>query len=69
MKVIADLDVCIGAGVCVRTAPTLFDQDPDDGRVRLLFDVVSDDAVALVREAVDHCPSAALSIDEDDEPA
>lgn len=64
MKVRADLDTCIGGGVCVVTAPMLFAQDPDDGLVRLLVDVVPDDLTALAREAVEHCPSAALSIDE-----
>jgi ferredoxin len=59
--------VCIGAGVCVVTAPTLFDQDPDSGLVRLRVDVVADDAIGLMREAVDHCPSGALSIADDEE--
>jgi ferredoxin len=62
MKVIADLDVCIGAGVCVLTAPDVFDQSPDDGRVRVLVEEVPADEARLVREAVDLCPSAALSI-------
>ena len=35
IKIAADRDVCIGAGMCVMTAPELFDQD-DDGIVVLL---------------------------------
>jgi ferredoxin len=66
MKVIADLDVCIGAGVCVLTAPDVFDQGADDGLVRVLVEEVSADEERLVREAVDLCPSAALSIAEDE---
>jgi ferredoxin len=66
MKVIADLDVCIGAGVCVLTAPDVFDQGADDGLVRVLFEEVPADKERLVREAVDLCPSAALSISEDE---
>jgi ferredoxin len=67
MKVVADLDVCIGAGNCVHTAPDVFDQSPDDGTVRLLVDVVPAEDAALVREAVDLCPSAALSIRDENE--
>lgn len=66
MKVIADLDVCIGAGVCVLTAPDFFDQDSDDGLVRVLVEEVPSGGEPLAREAVDLCPSAALSIFEDE---
>jgi ferredoxin len=66
MKVIADLDVCIGAGVCVLTAPDVFDQGTDDGLVKVLVEEVSAEEERLVREAVDLCPSAALSISEDE---
>jgi len=67
MKVIADLDVCIGAGVCVLTAPDVFDQGADDGLVRVLVDEVAAGEERLAREAVDLCPSGALSISEDGE--
>lgn len=66
MKLIADLDVCIGAGVCVLTAPDVFDQGTEDGLVRVLVDEVPAGEERLVREAVDLCPSAALSISEDE---
>ena len=35
MRVSADRNVCIGAGLCALTAPEVFDQD-DDGLVELL---------------------------------
>jgi ferredoxin len=66
MRIVADLEACIGAGVCVLTAPKIFDQSPDDGHVILLVDEVPADEVRLVREAVDLCPSAALEIHEDE---
>jgi ferredoxin len=66
MKVIADLDLCIGAGVCVLTAPGVFDQGADDGLVRVLVEEVPTADERLVREAVDLCPSAAISIAEDE---
>lgn len=64
MRVVADLDVCIGAGVCVMTAPKVFDQDGEDGLVRLLVDPVPAAEERVVREAVDLCPSAALEISD-----
>lgn len=69
MRVLADLDLCIGAGVCVLTAPRVFDQSADDGSVRLLVETVHDVDAALARQAVDRCPSAALSIVDDEEDA
>jgi ferredoxin len=67
VKIVADLEVCIGAGVCVLTAPDVFDQSPEDGRVRVRVAEVPADEARLVREAVDLCPSAALSISEDED--
>lgn len=63
MRLIADTSRCVGAGQCVRTNPTIFDQDDEDGTVRLLRDDVPDAAMAGVREAIDICPSGALSLD------
>ena len=61
MKVFADRDVCIGAGMCVMTA-AIFDQD-EDGIV------VIDDAEEVlaeeqqrVRNATSLCPSGALRL-------
>ena len=55
----ADRDVCIGAGMCVMTAPEVFDQD-DDGIVVLLEgEIPAEQADAAVR-AVANCPSGAL---------
>jgi len=62
MKVVADLDVCIGAGVCVLTAPAIFDQGAEDGLVRVLVEPIPSAEERLANEAVDLCPSAALSI-------
>jgi ferredoxin len=61
MKVFADRDVCIGAGMCVMTA-AMFDQD-EDGIVMI------DDAAEVPAEeqrsvgnAVSLCPSGALQL-------
>jgi ferredoxin len=64
MKIAADRDTCIGAGMCVLTAPAFFDQD-DDGIVQLLVeDVPAGDADAA-RQAVALCPSGALRVLDD----
>ena len=61
MKLEADRDVCIGAGMCVMSAEAVFDQD-DDGIV-VVLDETPDDADAA-RRAVANCPSGALSLTE-----
>lgn len=63
-RIVADLDLCVGAGMCARIAPHLFDQDVEDGRVVLLESEVSPEAIEAAQEAVDCCPSGALSLAE-----
>jgi ferredoxin len=65
MRVAADRDVCIGSGMCLLTAPAVFDQDDDEGLVVLLSaDVPAEDADAA-RQAVALCPSGALRLVEE----
>ena len=59
MKIEADRDVCIGAGMCVMTAEEVFDQDDDGIVVVLEVEVPAEQAAAAVR-AVASCPSGAL---------
>ncbi|KQV21717.1 MULTISPECIES: ferredoxin [unclassified Kitasatospora] len=54
---------CIGSGTCVFTAPDVFAQDEEEGLVTLLTD--GTDHVPAVRSAVERCPVAAISLDED----
>lgn len=63
MRVRADRDVCIGAGVCVMNSEAVFDQD-DDGIVVLLVDDVPSAEQDNARKAVQLCPSGALNIVE-----
>jgi ferredoxin len=61
MKVIADRDVCIGAGMCVMTAE-IFDQG-EDGIVVIADAVeVPAEEQQRVRNAVSLCPSGALRL-------
>jgi ferredoxin len=64
MEVRADTDVCIGAGMCVMTAPEVFDQSEDDGTVVLLTPHPAPAWEEATRQAVRLCPSGALSIAE-----
>ena len=62
LKVRVDPDRCIGAGQCVLRAPLVFDQH-QNGIVILLDDSPAAELHAAVREAVDLCPSQAISIE------
>jgi ferredoxin len=62
LKIEADRERCIGAGMCALTAPSVFDQDKDDGRVLLRTDCPDEEVLKAVLAAVELCPSGALSI-------
>ncbi|MFC4585282.1 ferredoxin [Sphaerisporangium corydalis] len=62
MRINADTDRCIGAGMCVLTAPDVFDQSEDDGTVLVLEPEPPEARRAAVRRAVQVCPSGALSL-------
>jgi ferredoxin len=61
-NLLADRDVCLGSGVCVRLAPRLFDQDDEHGLVVLLMAPSDDKQVQDASAAVEQCPSGALSL-------
>ena len=61
MRVGVDRDRCVGSGTCELLAPDLFAVG-DDGVVALLHPEPSDDDEAAVRDAVDQCPTGALSL-------
>jgi ferredoxin len=64
MRVVVDLDLCQSHAVCESEAPDVFEV-PKKGKVMLLQTEVTDDQVPFVREAIKHCPTHALSIEED----
>ena len=61
MKVTANREVCMAAGMCVMTADAFFDQD-DDGIVLLASDEVPHGEQRSVHNAVKLCPSGALQL-------
>ncbi|PVX63412.1 UNVERIFIED_ORG: ferredoxin [Nocardia globerula] len=62
MLIVANQSSCIGSGQCVFTDPDTFDQDDDGVVVVLRSEPAADDEVALAKQAVDVCPSRALSL-------
>jgi ferredoxin len=65
MRIVTDTGRCVGAGQCALTEPRVFDQSDEDGTVVLLTDTAEGDVLDNVREAVDLCPSQALSLKEE----
>ncbi|MBP2320797.1 ferredoxin [Kibdelosporangium banguiense] len=61
MHVEGDRDVCVGAGMCVLTAPEVFDQD-DEGIVTVLAAEPPADEEAAVKQAATLCPSGAVRL-------
>jgi ferredoxin len=65
MRIVTDTARCVGAGQCALTEPSVFDQSDEDGTVVLLIDHTDATTLDNVREAVDLCPSQALSLREE----
>ena len=63
MKILADRDVCIGAGTCVGAAEMVFHQ-PHAAMVGALDEAPEGADAEKARNAVGSCPSGALSIEE-----
>ncbi|MCX4486465.1 ferredoxin [Streptomyces anulatus] len=65
MGIEVDKERCVGAGMCVLTAPDVFAQD-DDGFSELLpGHPAGTGNHPLVREAVRACPVGAVSLSDD----
>jgi ferredoxin len=62
MKVIADREICIGAGTCVTAAAGVFDQDEEGIVVIDDAEEVPAEEQQRVRSAVSLCPSGALRL-------
>ncbi|PXX66722.1 ferredoxin [Nocardia tenerifensis] len=62
MEIRVDRERCIGAGMCVLTAPDVFDQDAEDGRVLPPDSAFTEDPA--VREAALVCPSGAITVSD-----
>jgi ferredoxin len=65
MRIVTDTGRCVGAGQCALTEPAVFDQSDEDGTVVLLTDHADGDVLKNVEEAIDLCPSQAISLAKD----
>jgi ferredoxin len=63
MKVRVDTSKCSGIGLCEVAAPTVFEVG-DDGQARAINADPPEDDRAAVEQAVQECPTGALSIEE-----
>lgn len=64
MKVEIEREKCVASGQCVLAAPTVFDQDEEDGIVTLLTDEPSPEEADGAREAAFLCPAQAILVAE-----
>ena len=60
-RVAVDRELCVGSGSCEMLAPDVFEVD-DDGVLAVLVPQPADDDVPAVRDAVQACPTRALTL-------
>jgi ferredoxin len=61
LTITLDRDRCVGAGMCALTAPEVFDQGDEDGRVVLLDTEPAPAHHAAAHQAAGLCPAAAIT--------
>lgn len=62
MKVVVDFDLCASNAVCMRLAPEIFEVR-DDGFLYILNENPGPELEAKLEEAVNGCPTGAISIE------
>ena len=63
MKVIVDFDLCASNAVCMGIVPEVFEVR-DDGFLYILNDNPGPEFEARLHEAVNSCPTGAISLEE-----
>ena len=61
MKVKVDQELCTGCGPCVEICPEIFELEGDIAKVKV--DIVPSQVEAACREAVEECPTDAISME------
>ena len=61
MKPVVDEDLCIGCAACEDVCPEVFSLE-DDGYSHVITPEPAEEQYACVREAIDACPTDAISI-------
>jgi sterol 14-demethylase len=64
-RILVDIDLCQGHGVCAGECPEIFGVDPKTMKVRLLREDVPAELRERASAAVRYCPTHALEIVED----
>jgi ferredoxin len=64
MKVVVEAGKCVASGHCVVAAAEVFDQDEEDGVVKLLDEQPRPEHHDAVRQAAVLCPAAAILLSE-----
>jgi ferredoxin len=64
MRISVDQHHCIASGLCVLTAPEVFDQRDEDGVVVLLTDDPPAELRGAAREAAATCPARVITVTE-----
>ena len=60
MKVIVNKDSCIGCGACAAICEDVFEIG-DEGLSQVKVDTVPEDKIDSAKEAIESCPTAAIS--------
>jgi ferredoxin len=63
MRVIVDFDKCVSTGACMQTCPQVFEVR-EDGFLYILIEEPGEELRSSINEAVQHCPTGAISIEE-----
>ena len=61
MKAIVDCDLCIGCGLCEESCPEVF-RVVDEGCAQVLVDSPGHEQYECIQEAVEVCPTVAISV-------
>ena len=63
MKVVVDFDMCASTGGCMQVCPEVFEVR-SDGYLYILQENPGPELAKKLKEAVDLCPTAAISVEE-----
>ncbi|MHC4111940.1 MAG: ferredoxin [Planctomycetota bacterium] len=63
MRVYVDSELCEGCGPCVDICPEAFELN-DEGIAIVMLDDVPEELQEICREALENCPTEAISIEE-----
>ena len=69
MRVSADQQVCVAAGICASMAPEIFDQRDSDGKVVVLDGRPAAHLHGSAQEAAEYCPAFAITVTSEERDA